>query len=126
MKSLGRKTLRRLIGWECRPDHPRADQYIRGRHCGVMLVRRTLANQGRTPHSAQKLEIVRGHFSAFAVGDELEAHLLTFLQISNASSLDSADMDKGVIAAIVRRDKAEALLGVKPFHGSRSHKETLS
>jgi hypothetical protein len=35
-------------------------------------------------------------------------------------------MDEGVLAAIVRRNEAEALLEIKPLHGSRRHKETLS
>ncbi len=76
--------------------------------------------------SAQKLEIVSRHLAALAVGDELKAHLLTFLQVADASALHSADVDKGVAAAVVRRNEAKALLGIKPFHGSRSHKETLS
>jgi hypothetical protein len=30
-------------------------------------------------------------------------------------------VDKGVAPAIIRRDETKALLGIEPFHGSRSH-----
>src|SRR5215475_15840919 len=43
-----------------------------------------------------------------------------------ACALDSADMDEGVLAAVVRLDEAIALCGVEPLHGSRSHGNCLS
>src|SRR5215475_6586830 len=43
-----------------------------------------------------------------------------------ACALDSADMDEGVLAAVVRLDEAIALGGVEPLHGSRSHGNCLS
>jgi hypothetical protein len=35
-------------------------------------------------------------------------------------------MDKGILAAVIRRNESEALLEIKPLHGSRRHEETLS
>jgi hypothetical protein len=35
-------------------------------------------------------------------------------------------MNEGILAAVVRRNEAEALLEIKPLHGSRRHMETLS
>jgi hypothetical protein len=74
-----------------------------------------------TRQLGQSLKVVGRHLAALAVGDELEAYLLTFAQVAEPSPFDSADMDEGIIAAVIRLDEAEALLGVEPFHGSRSH-----
>jgi hypothetical protein len=76
--------------------------------------------------SSDNFEVVRRHLAALGIGDELEAHLLTIAQIAYSRALDGADMDKGVIAAIVRCNEPETLLGIEPFHGSRNHEETLS
>src|SRR6476646_2721103 len=43
-----------------------------------------------------------------------------------ARTLDSADVDEGVLAAVVRLDEAVALGGVEPLYGSRSHGNCLS
>src|ERR1700741_934217 len=64
--------------------------------------------------------VVRG-LAGPPVGDQLELDLLAFVQALQARALDSADMDKGVLAAVVRLDEAIAFGGVEPLHGSRSH-----
>jgi hypothetical protein len=52
---------------------------------------------------------------------DLVAHLLAFAQIAQTGALDGADMNENVRAAVIRLDEAEALLTIKPFHGSGSH-----
>jgi hypothetical protein len=55
--------------------HARIRQYIRGR-----LQRGDAVVGPATVQSVQSLEVIGRHFAAFPVGDELEAHLLTFAQ----------------------------------------------
>lgn len=73
-----------------------------------------------------EFQVVGTHLAAFAVRQKIEGQFLALTQFADAGSLDGADMHEGVVAALVRRNKAEALLGVKPFHGSHRHAETLS
>jgi hypothetical protein len=61
-------------------------------------------------HDLHQAELISGHFAGAAVGNEFERDLLAFLQIVDASALDSADMDERVCAAIVRLNEAEAFL----------------
>lgn len=58
-----------------------------------------------TLQSGQKFQLFGRHLACPAIGNELEAHLLTFPQIGDAGALHGADMDEGVRAAIVRRDE---------------------
>jgi hypothetical protein len=74
----------------------------------------------------QSLEVVGRHLAALAVGDELIAHLLTFAQIAESGALYCADVNKSIIAAVIWRDETEALLGIEPLHGSRSHEKLSS
>jgi hypothetical protein len=53
---------------------------------------------------------------------KLVAELLPLVEIANARSFDSRDVDKHVLRAIVGLNEAIALLGVEPFHGSGSHR----
>src|SRR5204863_5632290 len=85
-------------------------QYIRGRS-GRRCFRR----------SADRLQVICRHLAAPAIGHELELDLLAFAERAHAGALDSADMNERILAAIVRLDETEALLGVEPFNGSRRH-----
>ena len=72
-------------------------------------------------HSGQNFEIVGRHLAALPIGNELEANLLALMQIAEAGTLYSADVDEGISAAVIRRNETEALLGIEPFYGSRGH-----
>ena len=72
--------------------------------------------------SVERLQILGRHLPAFAVGDEFEAHFLTFVQRAHARAFNGADMHESIAAAAIRSDKPKTLLGIKPFNGSRSHK----
>jgi len=84
---------------------------------GASVTRRA----GKISRSIDLLEVVGRQLAAALVGHEVELDLLTLDQVIEAGALDGADMDEGVLAAVVRLDKAEALGGVEPLHGSRSH-----
>src|SRR6185503_8961073 len=73
--------------------------------------------------SADGPEIVGGQLAVALVRHEIELDLLAFDQMTEASALDGAYMDECVLAAVVGLDEAEALLRVKPLHGSRRHEE---
>eukprot|EP01037_Dinobryon_pediforme_P019422 gene19424-19841_t len=75
-------------------------------------------NKTRGP-KAQDLQIVDRHLAALAVRDEIETNLLAFAQIAETGTLHSADVHEGIVAAVVRSDEAEALLGVKPLNDFR-------
>src|SRR5436305_4742442 len=51
----------------------------------------------------------------------LVAHLGPFRQRPKAAALDRTVVNEQVLARIIRRDKAVALLAAEPLHGSRCH-----
>src|SRR4051794_17372551 len=77
-------------------------------------------------HPIQDLQALGGHLAALLVGGQFELDLLTFAQIADPGALQRADVDEGILATVIRRNEAKALLGVKPLNGSRRHEETLS
>src|SRR5688572_26994654 len=60
---------------------------------------------------ADDLEIARRDLAAAV--DQVELQLLVFGQTVKPSTLDRADMDEDVLAAVIAGDEAEALLGVE-------------
>jgi hypothetical protein len=62
-----------------------------------------------------------GHLPALAVRDKLEGHFVALAQLVEAGTFDGADVNEGVLAAVIRRNEAEALFGIKPFYGSLRH-----
>jgi hypothetical protein len=69
------------------------------------------------------LELLSGHLAGPAVASDLEAELLAFLQIAHASALDRGDVDKHILAAVVRLNEAETLGGIEPFYDAGGHEE---
>src|SRR4051794_4655182 len=55
-----------------------------------------------------------------ALGD-VELHLLILVEAAEAARRDRGEVSEDVGAAVVRADKAEALVGVEPLHGTCSH-----
>lgn len=86
---------------------------ISGRAVIVARERRVLGND---------FQVFRAHLPATAVSYELEADLLTFAKIAEPRALDSADVNEGILAAVIGCNKAEALLRVEPLHGSSRHR----
>src|SRR5690606_32392405 len=62
---------------------------------------------------------------ALQIGLDIDADLLPLIESAHARLFDSADMDKDVLAAIFRRDKAETLVHFEKLHGSRDHLQCL-
>jgi hypothetical protein len=87
------------------PSGHSAFQYIRGK------ARRALGER----------EIVRAHLAPHPVVLYFEGNLLTFSQAGKASSLDRADMNEHVAAAVMGLNKSEALLPIEPLHGTCCH-----
>src|SRR5439155_12380900 len=51
----------------------------------------------------------------------LELDLLTLVERAEAARVNVRLMDEQVLASLIGDDEAEPLVGVEPFHGSRSH-----
>ena len=64
--------------------------------------------------------------AGLAIGNNLERDFLSLVEAVHPGAFDRADVDKNVLAAIIRLDEAEALLAVKPFHGSFASCNPLS
>src|SRR5918994_3544669 len=75
---------------------------------GAPLLRRRRASRG--------LKVGRGRLAGAPVGLQLVGDLLTLHEAAHPCPLDGADVDEDVLAAVVRLDKAVALLVVEPLH----------
>src|SRR3990167_10247553 len=59
---------------------------------------------------------------ASGAGGYVKLHLIAFVQLLVTLDLDRAVMHEHIRAAVIGRDKAEALDGVEPLHGAALHK----
>src|SRR5438270_9743555 len=59
--------------------------------------------------------------AGLAVPLDVVGNFLTFVEAAQARTLDSADMDENVLAAVVGLDKAITLLIIVPLHGAGAH-----
>src|SRR4030095_1485212 len=64
---------------------------------------------------------VDGAVAAAVVLLKLVADALLACEGAQAAGFDGADMHRGIAAAVVRLDEAEAFFGVEEFHGSGGH-----
>jgi hypothetical protein len=85
--------------------------WSRSRSCGKVSV------SGRA--SALNLEMFCRCFSF--VRDFLVFDNLPLIESAEAGFLDSRDMDKHILAAVLRLDKPVPFLRVEPFHGAERH-----
>jgi hypothetical protein len=61
-----------------------------------------------------------------SVCDDFEFELLPFVEGAQARSLDCADVNEHILAAVVRLNEAKALLAVEPLYSARTHENFLS
>jgi len=61
-----------------------------------------------------------------ALGDELVADLLRFVEGRQTSAFDRADMNEHILRTVIRLDEAEALLGIEPLNFACRHIGNLS
>ena len=66
-------------------------------------------------------QIVGRRFARATIRHDFVGDLLAFTKRSKSGTLDSADVNEHVIAAIIRLDEAITLGCVKPLHGSHAH-----
>jgi hypothetical protein len=66
-------------------------------------------------------QILSGGLAGLLVTNDLIREFLSLAEIRDASLFEGADVDKYVLAAIIRLDEAEALDAVKPLYGSPVH-----
>src|SRR5256885_7676390 len=66
-------------------------------------------------------KILSGGLAGFAVRGRVEGDLLPFVECAQARAFDRADVHEDILAAVFRLNETEALLTVKPLHGSRVH-----
>lgn len=76
--------------------------------------------EGREIKSDQ-LQLIGRLLAGPFVLSKLVADLLAFVQITDASAFNCADMDENVLSAIIRLNEAEAFLRIKPFYGAGAH-----
>src|SRR5262249_7228996 len=88
---------------EASPVHPWSRQYGHGR---------------RRLGGAQ---ILSGRLAGSTVCDHVERDLLPFVECAHARSFNRADVHEDILAASFRLNETEALLIVKPLHGSLVH-----
>src|SRR6266853_1468438 len=55
-------------------------------------------------------------FQPLSTLDDIDNDVLPFAEAGEPGSLKSGDVDENVLPAAITSDKAEALLGVEPFH----------
>ena len=67
------------------------------------------------------LQIGRSRLTAAAVGFDVEADLLPFVEVGHASALDRGNVYEHIRAARVLGDEAVTLLGVEKLDGTLSH-----
>src|SRR5918999_1367124 len=72
----------------------------------------------------QRLDV--GRRRAFLPLRHVERDLLAVFQRLEARTLDRAVMGKEILAAVIRRDEAEALRVVEPLHGTCWHVVSIS
>ena len=56
------------------------------------------------------VQIVRRGLASLSIGDNVEGDFLSLVEDTHASAFDRADVHEDILAAIIRLDKAEALL----------------
>jgi hypothetical protein len=71
--------------------------------------------------SLRGAQIFRGRFAGPAICNDVKGNLLSLVEGTHAGAFDSADMNENIWASLVRLNKAETLLAVKPLHSSRIH-----
>ena len=74
----------------------------------------------------EKRQIFRAGLAAHLVRLGFELNLLPFGEIGEARTLDRADVNEHIVAAVLRGDKSKTLLAVKPLHCTLSHVSHLS
>src|SRR5690606_15214096 len=70
---------------------------------------------------SESLQIGGGVLAAAAVGFDVEADLLAFIQGRHAGALDRRNVNEHIRSASVLHDKAETLLGVEKLDSPLSH-----
>jgi hypothetical protein len=83
----------------------------------------SVVNGKQIPKYLDGLEVAGRHFARLVVALQFEAYLLPFDKITHSGALNGRDMDKRVIAAVVRLNEAKAFGGVKPFNDASGHDE---
>jgi hypothetical protein len=80
-----------------------------------------IAALGPRSRSAEDFELPSRHFAGALVGHEFERDLLAFAEIVQAGLLNSADVNEGVLAAVIRLNEAVAFFVIEPLHSSVGH-----
>src|SRR5690606_7875996 len=77
--------------------------------------------QGALGSGSGSAEIFSSALAVAAILDDVEAHLLAFVQGMHAGALDSGDVNKHIRAAIVRLNEAIALGGIEKLNNTGIH-----
>ncbi len=71
--------------------------------------------------SGHDFQLFGRHLAALAVRNEFEGNFVTLAQLVETRALYGADVNEGILAAVVRRNEAKAFFGIKPLDGSLRH-----
>jgi hypothetical protein len=95
-----------------------------------LLVFNETAQRGRfllvVRYALSCLDVADGDLAGSAVFLGIEGDFLTFGQATHSGPLERGGMDKHVLAAIIRLNKAKAFLVVIELHDAPIHKSNLS
>jgi hypothetical protein len=80
---------------------------------------------GMVDTSSNGLEPIGGDFARTRVGDQFETDLLTFAQVAHARPFDRGDMNKGILAAVIRLYETETFFRIEPLYRTYSHDAPL-
>jgi hypothetical protein len=90
-------------------------QYIRGQSSAVSKRDQSI-----------DAEFVSRRFAGSSICDDIEIDLLPLVEGAQPGTLDRTDMNKDVLAAVGRFNKAKAFLAVEPLYSARTHENFLS
>jgi hypothetical protein len=72
-------------------------------------------------HALENLQVLSAGLAAHLVNLGFVRNLLSFGEAGQASTLDSADVNEHIGAAVVRLNETEAFLAVEPLHSTSRH-----
>ena len=102
---------------KCKTENPRREPPRAQTEFACQYIREQADRSYRKRLS--RSQVLGGGLGPLAICDRLVGDFLAFVEIAHSCAFDCADVHKHIFAAVVRLDEAEALLTVKPFHGSR-------